>query len=43
MTLEELVYFGLCMLIGYSFGCGIWLVSFAIRYVFKLFKMMSNG
>lgn len=43
MTLTELVYFGICMGIGYGFGCGIWLVSFAIRYCFKLFRMMSNG
>lgn len=43
MNLQEFVYFGIFILIGYTFGCGIWLVSFAIRYVFKLFKMMSNG
>jgi hypothetical protein len=43
MSLEEFVYFGISMTIGYAFGCGIWLVSFSIRYMFKMFKMMASG
>ncbi len=43
MTEIEIIYLGSYVLIGYAFGIGIWFVSWCIRYLFNLFKMMSNG
>lgn len=42
MTSEQIVLLGQCILIGYAFSIGVWLVSFSIRKLFDIFKMVSS-
>lgn len=42
MSSEQINLFGQCILIGYAFTIGVWVVSFSIRKLFDVFKMVSS-